>query len=377
MTRLPFHIAVVLQITMTSAFAQMPQRGPTEVGTIEMRREQVPYSVTLPGRAVAYEQTDIRPQVGGVIEEILYKPGIAVGVGDALFRLSSDSYEAAVAQAEAELARAEVTVPEARNTLERYESLQGSSITAIELESARVALKQAEADVRAAEANLRTARINLDHTTIKSPITGSAGVPQVSVGAVVTASQSDALATVTRLDPIYVDIMEASSRILRVRQQISEGAMSPGEKLDVALTLENGAVYDKTGEMVSPDVVVSTTTGTIGLRMQFDNPERLILPGMFVRAAVTLGTREAFLIPQRATTRGADGTLTVWVAEDGVARQRTLTAIGSHESAWVVTDGLNDGDLAIVDGLSNLTDGAAVTTIAVTIDDNGVVREVN
>lgn len=371
-------LALTLCLPSAAAFAQMPPggaAGPTEVGTIEMTRQDVPYSVTLPGRAVAYEQTDIRPQVGGAIDEILYKPGTQVKTGDPLFRISADSYEATVAQAEAELARAEVAVPQAQTTFDRYESLLGSSVTEIELESARVTLKQAEADVRAAEASLRTARVNLAHTTVTSPINGNVGVPQVSVGAVVTASQSDALATVTRLDPIYVDMMESSARILRMRQQISEGAVSPGEKLDVTLTLENGAVYDRTGEMVSPDFVVSSTTGSIGLRIQFDNPDHLILPGMFVRAKVTVGTRNAFLVPQRATTRGADGALNLWVAEDGVARQRTLTTIGSYESSWVVTEGLEEGDLAIVDGLSNLTDGAEVSGIAVTIDENGVVRE--
>ena len=377
MKQTALYLGLVLAASSASAFAQMAPSGggPTEVGTIEMARQEVPYSVTLPGRAVAYEQTEIRPQVGGAITEILYKAGTQVKVGDPLFQISSDSYEAEVAQAEAELARAEVAVPEARTTFERYESLLGSSVSEIELESARVALKQAEADVRAAEATLRTARISLDRATVTSPINGIAGVPQVSVGAVVTASQTDALATVTRLDPVYVDMMESSARILRIRQQISDGAVSPGEKLDVTLTLENGAVYDKTGEMVSPDVVVSSTTGTVGLRMQFDNPDHLILPGMFVRAEVTLGTREAFLAPQRATTRGADGSLSIWVAEDGKARQRTLTSIGSHGSAWVVTDGLEVGDLAIVDGLSGLRDGAEVTGVPVTIDDDGVVRD--
>lgn len=351
--------------------------GPKEVGTIELTRQDVPFSVTLPGRAVAYEQTEIRPQVGGTIAEILYKPGAKVAVGDPLFSISSDSYEAVVAQAEAELARAQVAVPEARATVERYQSLQGSSVTEVELETARVTLKQAEADVSAAEAALQAARIDLEHTTVTSPINGIAGVPQFSVGAVVTASQSDALATVTRLDPIYVDMNESSARMLRIRRQVTDGAVSPGDALAVTLTLESGEVYDKTGELVSPDVIVSSTTGTFGLRIQFENPENLVLPGMFVRAEVTLGTRNAFLIPQMAATRGADGSLTVWLVEDGVARQRSLASIGTHESSWVVVEGLEDSEILIVDGLSSLTDGSEVKGVPVTIDADGVVQEAN
>jgi membrane fusion protein (multidrug efflux system) len=358
-----------------AAAQQMPgAAGPTAVGVVTLETAEVPYTVTLPGRAVAFEQTDIRPRVEGTIEEIVYTPGHPLEVGEVLYRIEGDSYEAELAAAEAAVAGAEASVTAAKATLERYQKLDGVGVTRESVETAEVSLMQAEADQRSAEAALKTAQLNLKRTEIASPIQGVADVSEVSVGALVTANQSDALTTVTRLDPIYVDLTESSARLLRVREQIDAGDLAQSDTLQIDLTLENGATYSAGGTLVSPGFSVSSTTGAVEFRIQFDNPDRKILPGMFLRANIQIGSRNALLVPQRATTRSASGDLTAFVVKDGKAEQVVLTEAGSYQNAWVVTKGVADGDALVVDGLRNLRDGAEVAPTPVTIDENGVVQ---
>ncbi|MDP3339231.1 efflux RND transporter periplasmic adaptor subunit [Frigidibacter sp.] len=350
--------------------------GPTEVGVMELTLEPVARSYTIPGRAVAFEETQVRPRVGGVVTEILYSPGRQVEVGTPLFRLDSASYEAARSSAEAMVAKAEAVLNAAETTLTRLERLEGTGATTADVDSARASVAEARADVQSAEADLQIAESELSWTEIASPISGIADVSQVSVGDLVTAGQTDALTTITRLDPIYVDMTEPSSRILSMRDDIDSGALTVNDKLQVSLTLESGKVYSGTGTLVSPGFAVSSTTGTVGIRFQFDNPRRMILPGMFVRGEVVLGTSDAILVPQRAATRGRDGTLTAWVVGEGsLAEQVSLTESGSFENAWIITSGVAEGDQLIVDGLSNLRAGAEVSPVPVTLDADGVVSD--
>lgn len=372
-----------LAIAMLLATPALPQAGagrlppgPKSVGVIEIEQESVPYTVVLPGRAVAFEQADIRPRVEGMVVEIPYAPGRPLAVGDVLFRLERDSYAAEATAAEAAVSQAESALQAAQVTLQRYQRLEGAGVTQETVDSARVAELQAEATLKSAQAALQTAQLNLDRTDIRSPIDGIADVPAVSVGALVTAAQTDALTTVTRLDPIYVDVAESSARMLRVRERIAEGSLKPGERVQMTLTLENGKVYDATGEVISPGVLVSQTTGTLNIRVKFPNPNRDIMPGQFLRMEATLGTTSGILVPQRATSRSSTGVLTAFVARDGKAVQVTLTDAGSHGDAWIVTDGLDPGDLLIVDGLKNLRNGDEVETVPVTIGDDGLTHPV-
>ncbi|MGI3169625.1 efflux RND transporter periplasmic adaptor subunit [Pseudooceanicola sp. C21-150M6] len=351
--------------------------GPKAVGVLALGSEDVPFAVTVPGRAVAFEQVDIRPRVAGVIAEILYQPGRPLEVGDPLFRIDGDTYEADLKSANAAVDGAEAAYDAARNVFDRYEKLRGTTITAETLESARVSVAQAEADLSAAEASRDMARLNLDRTLITSPIQGLADFSTVSVGAIVTANQTDALTTVTRIDPIYVDIEQSARRIQETRDMIAEGTVKQGESVGLSLQLETGRTYEREGEFVSPGTTVSTTTGTTSLRLKFSNPERRILPGQFLRVEVTIGSVNAVLVPQRATSRTADGVLTAFVAEGGKAVKRTLTEQGNYQNAWIVRDGVSPGDLLIVDGLTNLRAGADVTPVPVTISEDGVVREVD
>lgn len=370
-------IALASLMIAGSAGAQpRPDRGPTTVGVVTVREEMVPFTVELPGRAVAFEQADIRPRVEGVVQEIPYDPGQPVRIGDVLFRLESDSYEATLAAAEAEVAQADSANQAAQVTLDRYTRLEGSGVTKETVDAARVALLQAQAALKGMQASLKIAQLDLDRTEIRSPIDGMADVPTVSVGALVTANQTEALTTVTRLDPIYIDVAESSARMLRVRARISEGSLKPGESIKMTLTLESGQVYDATGAVVSPGVLVSQTTGTLNIRVKFPNPDRQIIPGQFLRVEATLGTTEGILVPQIATSRSATGVLTAFVVRDGQAAPVTLTDAGSHENAWIITGGIEPGDQLIVDGLRNLRPGAEVTPVAVTIGPDGVITPV-
>ena len=350
-------------------------QGPTSVGTVTIQTVEVPYIRTLPGRAVAYETGEIRARVSGVVEEILYTAGDALNPGDPMFKIEDASYTAAFASAKAAVAGAEVQVNTTRATVDRYKTLQGNAVSKADLQAAEAAAASAEASYAAAKAALDVAQLDLDRTTVRSPIAGIAGIATVSVGALVTANQTDALATVTRLDPIYIDVSDSSAGMLRIRAQIDDGSLKLGSKVGVALVLEDGQTYDGQGTVVVLGNVVSATTGTFDLRVQFDNPKRIILPGQFLRVKLTLGTTSAKLVPQRATGRTSDGTLTVFVAKDGVAKKVALTSSGSQDNAWIITGGLEDGDLVIVDGLTNLRDGAAIKPVPVTIDADGVVHD--
>ncbi|MDZ4309066.1 MAG: efflux RND transporter periplasmic adaptor subunit [Cypionkella sp.] len=369
---------VSLIFAAAQATAQTPPRGaapgPTSVGTVTIQTVEVPYIRTLPGRAVAFETGEIRARVSGVVEEILYAAGDELNPGDPMFKIEDTTYVAAFASAKAALAGALVQRDTAQATVDRYMTLQGSAVSKADLQSAQAAAA-AVASYAAAQAAVDVAQLDLDRTTVRSPIAGVAGISNVSIGALVTANQADALATVTRLDPIYIDVSDSSAGMLRVRAQIDDGCLKLGSKVGVALVLENGETYDGQGTVVVLGNVVSATTGTFDLRVQFDNPKRLILPGQFLRVKLTLGTTSAKLVPQRATGRNSDGTLTVFVAKDGVAKKVALTTSGSQDNAWIVTSGVEDGDLVIVDGLTNLRDGAEVKPVPVTIDADGVVRD--
>ena len=366
---------LVLSVAPAPSSAQAPGRDmpPREVGVVTAGISDVPQIVTLPGRAVAFESGAVRPRVGGLIEAITYRTGQHVTPGTPMFQLETDSLDSALAAAEAAEAGAISAQEGAAATVDRYRRLEGKGVTQVELEVAQVALSQTTARLSAARAELQTARLERERATITAPIGGEAGAPTVTVGSIVTANQAEALATVTRTDPIYVDLAASSTRVLEGQRRISDGLMTRMSPPGITLILEDGRAFGEPGEIVARGSTVSTTTGTIDLRLQFRNPDRLILPGQFLRVDLTLGTIRAVLVPQRATTRLPDGSLGVFVARDGRAQRAVLTEAGVWRNAWAVTDGVAPGDQLIVDGLSNLRDGEPVRPVAVTLDETGVV----
>ncbi len=357
-----------------------PDLGPVEVGVVSLSSRSVPRTVQLAGRVVAYATAEVRPQVDGIVRKVAFREAGTVEAGDVLYELDDRKFQAAVAAAEAALKKAGAAHAAARITFDRNEKLAATNaVSAQTLDDARSSLLQAEAEEEAAKAELDAARINLDNTVIRAPIGGIIGVSTVSAGALVTANQTQALATIRQIDPVYVDMVDSSANFLRIRDEVEAGRL--GRERDaapaVALTLENGRAYDRKGEMKLADMVVSQTSGTFSLRATFANPDRVLLPGMFVRAGVDLGSMpNAFLVPQRAVQRSANGDPTLYVASgDDKAELRAIATGGAVGNDWIVVDGVADGDRLIVDGFQKISDGAAIRPVEAAIDEDGVVRQ--
>ncbi|RWR12687.1 efflux RND transporter periplasmic adaptor subunit [Paenirhodobacter populi] len=351
------------------------KQAPVSVGVMAMKRQPVPQGFDLPGRAVAYEQVAVRPRVGGVVTKILYTPGTPVSAGTPLFQLDDAAYVAAVASDAATLATAEANVPVKQAAFDRATRLVNQGATRVDVETAQYELAAAKAELDAARAALDYARTQLSWTTITSPIEGIPEVQSVSVGDLVTAGQATAMTTVTRLDPIYVDMLEPSMRFLDIRRRIDDGILTPNQRAEATLYLENGEVYTGSGQLVTPSAVVSTSTGTITVRFAFENPDHRIMPGMFLRGFVTLGTMQGFLVPQRATARSSTGELTAFIVDnEDKARQVTLTSTGTYRNNWIVTAGLQEGDRVILDALKSVTAGRAVIPVEAHVDEFGLVQ---
>ena len=352
-----------------------------EVGVIAVKAQSVPRFASLSGRVAARATAEIRPQVDGIVASIDFREGRPVKAGDALFKLHDDKFKAAYEAANAALSRAGASEQSAQAAFDRSEKLQSSSAVSQQaLDEARTSLLQAKADVESAKASLQTAKIDLDNTTIKAPISGIIGTASVSVGSLVTQNQTDALATIRQIDPVNVDLVDTSANLLKIREDVEAGRLGRDGQQgapSVRLTLENGAAYAQQGTISLATVNVSESTGTFTLRATFPNPERILLPGMFVRAAVDLGSMpNAFLVPQRAVQRsGAGDAVAYVVSAEGKAEERKLATVGTQGNDWIVTDGLKDGDRLIVDGFQKISAGAAVTPVDVTIDEDGVVKQ--
>lgn len=388
------HITLVSAFTLMSAVlvgcgdsstadnagaAPAAERPPSPVSVVVMQRGEHSLTTVLPGRASAFQVADIRPRVSGVIKEIAFREGGEVESGALLYKIEDDTYRAELNQAEATLARAEASVPTARSNLARYERLVNSGATQIEYDNAKVTLLQAEADVAQAKAALNAAQINLDLTELRAPFEGVASASVFSIGNVVTANQAAALTTLRRLDPIYITLTESSSNLLRLKQAIADGRLETGSKeetADIRLTLEDGIEYPHAGKLDMSDMAVNESTGTYSIRALFDNPDDLILPGMYVRAEVTVGKENGFLIPQRAATRNARGQLSAkFVTADNKVETRLFDENQTSGNSWLVSEGVEDGEKLIVDGFQWIADGAAVAPVEATIDDNGFVVE--
>ena len=370
-------VATLNWLSTGNALAQeAPQNDSAmEVGALTLKRQLVPTVYSLPGRTVAYEQVEIRPRVDGVVTKVVYQPGQTLKIGEPLFELDDAAYVASVESYKADLAAAEADLPVKKAAYQRALKLRGKGFTAAEVESAQSELAAAQATYDSAKSNLKYATTQLSWTTITSPIQGKAEVSEVSVGDLVTAGQSDSMTTITRLNPIYMDMLETSSRILSIRRKIDRGTLIPNEKIKASLILDDGEVYQGIGSLVTASATTSTSTGTITIRFAFDNPEELLLPGMFVRASVELGKTNAFLIPQRAAQRNSAGELMVYVIEDGKAKQVEVTAEGSYQNNWIVTKGVKEGQSLILDGLKTMSDGVSVVPVPAEVDEFGLVKD--
>jgi membrane fusion protein (multidrug efflux system) len=353
------------------------QRPPQPVSVVTITKTEQPLTSVLSGRAEAFRTAEIRPRVGGVIKQIQVKEGSFVKAGDLLYKIDDDTYLAALAEAQATVEKAEVSVPAAQANLQRYERLANSGASQQEYETAQTTLLQAKASVAEARASLQTTQINQDFTEIRAPFDGVTSATNFSIGNVVTASQTDSLMTLRQIDPIYIQLNESSVNLLRLRDAIAADNRKhdlPADKTDIRLTLEDGTEYPKVGKLDMSEMAVSTTTGTVSIRTLFDNPDDLILPGMFVRATITVGKESGYAIPQRAAGRNANGELTAkFVTADNKVETRTFRASKLSGNNWLVNDGVADGDKLIVDGFQWIADNATVSPVLAEIDAKGFV----
>ncbi|MDP1028581.1 efflux RND transporter periplasmic adaptor subunit [Sphingomonas sp. KR1UV-12] len=347
---------------------QQQPAGPTQVGVVTVQPQAVTLTTQLPGRTNAYETSEVRPQVNGLVTARLFQEGDFVRQGQALYRIDPSPYQAQVASARAAVTRARAAIASSRALARRYgELVKINAISRQDFENATTQAQQAEADVAAQQAALRSAQIDLARTTVRAPISGRIGRSTFTTGALVTAAQTEPLTTIQRLDPVYVDIQQSSADLLRLRQQIMAGQLSRGGgAARVRLKLEDGSTYPVEGTLKFADVTVDPATGSQAIRALFPNPNSLLLPGMYVRAELVEGTQgNAILVPQRAVTRDEKGKATVMVVgPDNKVQPRVLTAPRTIGDNWLVTDGLKAGDKVIVEGGMMLRPGMPVKAVA-------------
>lgn len=338
--------------------------GPREVVVIKLEPRREVYTTALAGRIASFQVAEVRPQVGGILQQRLFTEGADVKAGQALYQIDPATYEAALDSAQAALMKSEANVTPARLKAERFRELLAiKAVSKQEYDDAQAAFKQAEADVAVNRAAVKTARINLEYTKVRSPISGRIGKSAFTPGALVTANQAQALTSVRQLDPVYVDITQSSQDLLRLRAQFTNGELrSVAEEAPVRLKLENGAMYPHEGRLQFTDVSVDESTGMVSLRALFPNPEHILLPGMYVRAVITEGVDEnALLVPQRALRRDPKGQASVLLVDGGGKAEVRLVDVGrTVGDSWQVLSGLNPGDLVIVEGGQNVRPGMSV-----------------
>ncbi|MGI9170034.1 MAG: efflux RND transporter periplasmic adaptor subunit [Caulobacteraceae bacterium] len=345
-----------------------PERGPPEVGVVILETAPVTLTTELPGRTSPFEISEVRPQVAGIVKARLFKEGGLVKAGQVLYRIDPATYQAAYNQATAQLASAQANLATTQLKAQRYAGLvRINAVSKQDYDDAQALYKQAAAAVRQQKAAAQSARINLDYTRVTAPISGRIGASSVTVGALVTADQTNALTTIQRLDPIYVDVTQSADDELRLRREVAAGQVSRGGStgLAVRLRLGDGSDYGPEGRLQFTDVTVDQTTGAVTLRAVFPNPAGLLLPGLYVRAVVVEGVRpNGLLAPQQGVARDEKGQPTAMIVDaSGHARMRSLRTARAVGDKWLVADGLQAGDRLIVEGLQNVKPGQAVRAV--------------
>jgi membrane fusion protein (multidrug efflux system) len=304
--------------------------------------------------------------VSGIIKKRLFTEGSDVKAGQVLYQIDPATYQAAFASAKASEARVEASLVSVRLTEGRYRDLvKIKAVSQQDYDNASAALKQVEADLAFAKAAVETARINLAYTKVTAPISGRIGRSTVTDGALVTANQPTALATLQQLDSMYVDVTQSTAELLKLKQNLANGVMKKSSSAQVKLLLEDGSAYPLTGILKFSEVTVDQSTGSVTLRAVFPNPKQTLLPGMFVRAILEEGVdAQAILVPQRGVTRTPKGDAMVMVvgAEDKV-EPRPIKVIRTVGDKWLVSEGLKAGDRVILEGLQKARPGTQVKAV--------------
>lgn len=345
--------------------AAPPAMPPQQVGVITLHPQAVTVHTILPGRTDAYEIAQVRPQVTGVIQKRLFTQGADVQAGQQLYQIDPSRYQAAYDTARGQLAEAEAAEVTARAKLQRYRSLvQAHAVSRQDYDDALATEKEAQGRILTAKGQVETAQVNLDYTRMNAPISGRISRTIITVGALVTANQTDNTAIITRLDPIYVDVNLPAITLLRLKRELAEGRITrrANGEVPVTLTLEDGSSYEREGRMELSEVNVDTSTGSVVVRALMPNPDKLLLPGMYVHAQLDEGVDpNGLLVPQQAVTRNTHGDPQVWVVKsDDTVELRQIQlgqAIGTN---WLVTGGVKADERIVTVGLQKIKPGAKV-----------------
>ncbi|HAU92911.1 MAG TPA: efflux RND transporter periplasmic adaptor subunit [Alteromonas sp.] len=337
------------------------QPPPPTVSVLEVVLQPVENTVTLPGRVSPLRQSQVRPQVEGVITERLFEEGAFVEKGQQLYQIDDSRYAAQLASAKADVKSAEANRKTLEAKAERFKGLLNkNAVSQQEYDDAIAQAEQADAQISVAKAAVELAQVDLDFTKVYAPISGQISRSYMTVGALVTSNQTQQLATITQLDPIYVDMQQSGKGILKLRRAMQESGTLP-----VTLVLDDmtGESYEHTGELKFSEVTVDETTGAVALRAEFPNPDSLLMPGMFTKARVNISNTQEILVPQRAATRQPDTSLSVMVVNaENKVEARTITIAGSYGDQYIVTSGVAAGDKVIVAGYQKVKPGAQVNT---------------
>ncbi len=344
--------------------ARAPAAAP-EVAVVTVAPELAVLTTELPGRVSAFRTAEIRPQVSGVLMKRLYIEGATVRVGQALYQIDPATYQAALENAQATLARAEAQLPPLRLRAGRVQSLQADrAVSEQDADDATAALLQAEAEVKVWKATVAAAQVNLSRCRITAPVSGRIGRSNATEGALVTAYQPLALSIIQQIDSVYVDVTQSTGEVLQLRRRLDAGLLRQGSA-EVSLVLEDGLAYSHRGMLRFREVTTDPTTGSVILRAAFANPDAVLLPGMFVHALIEEGVNEqAILIPQQGVSRTPKGEpIALVIGEGSVVEQRLLTLDRAIGSRWLVTSGLTTGEQVIVEGSQRARAGTTVKAV--------------
>lgn len=358
---LPLALSLVL---VACKGGEAPQQGgPGQVTVVTLKPAPVTLKRELAGRANGYQVAEVRPQVSGIVAKRLFTEGSLVKEGQPLYQLDDAAYRAQANSARAQLARAQASANAARLAARRSSELVKSRVISVQDdENAQAAWKQADADVLAARAALDAANVTLGYARITAPISGQIGKSSVTQGALVSAGQATPLATINQLDPIYIDVSQSSTELLQLRREMAEGRLQGASELPVEIVLEDGSTFAHKGTLEFSEVSVDPSTGSYGLRVRVENPEHVLMPGMFVRAVVGSGVRpDGLLVPMQGIARDAKGNTSAMVVDDeGKVAVRQVVVSRTVGDKWLVESGLKAGDKVIVEGLQKIGPGMPV-----------------
>lgn len=351
-----------LLIIASPALAKSPEKGEkpvykAPVSVMTVRKKTIQYTQTVPARVTAFKVAEIRPQVTGIVVKRFFEEGGMVKKGDPLYQIDPSTYKAFYDSAQANLLKAKAQLETTQAREKRYGRLvEDKAVSRQAYDDAYATLLQARAEIAVAKASVAQAKINVDYTRVYAPITGRIGKSTVTEGALVTANQTQMMAQVIQLDPIYVDMQQAREKLSELRKKSTHT-----DKIRVALDYGGTAgAYDHMGELQFSEVTVDPTTASVVLRALFPNPDETLYPGFFASATLFLDTAEVLLIPQRTAILQPNGKQVVWVVKDGTVHPQPIEVAGSHGNNWIVTSGLSVGETIITEGFQRLRPGSAV-----------------